>query len=381
MTAGWRRLAVAAVVLMVAAGCGQPSAPVQSTLDNADTVRLLDAAIDNAMHMASVPGAIVGVWDPRGAYVRAFGVADKATGEPMTVDLYSRIGSLTKSFTVTALLQLADRHKLRLDDLNADYVDGAPDGGRITLRQLAGMQSCLYDYTDSRAFERVKHADPQHHFSPADLLRFAFAEAPLCLPGDGFHYSNTNAILLGLVVEKVGGLSLPDYIRDHILRPLRLSHTSFPTTSAFPRPHAQGYTNWTADGAEANATDWNPSWSWAAGAMISTLEDLHVWTIALATGELLSATTQHQRLQTVPEPGVAADIGYGLGVFDLAGWIGHSGTVPGYGTVAVYLPDRQLTLVVLVNTDIRYRGIDPCMTLAAAITRVVSPDHVYDVGL
>ena len=112
-----------------------------------------------------------------------------------------------------------------------------------------------------------------------------------------------------------------------------------------------------------------------------TLEDLHVWTIALATGELLSETMQRQRLQTVREPGVATDIGYGLGVFDLAGWIGHSGSVPGYGAVAVYLPEQQLALVVLVNTDIKYRGSDPAMTLAAAITKVISPDHVYDVGL
>lgn len=378
--AGWRQIVVAAVVLMVSAACGQQPAPVQSTLESADPVPLLDGAIDDAMHVASFPGAIVGVWGPRGNYLRAFGVADKSTGQPMTVDLYSRIGSVTKSFTVTAVLQLADRDKLRLDDPIA-YVDSVPDGNLITLRQLAGMQSCLYNYTDSRAFERIHHADPQHRFSPADLLEFSFSEPPLCLSGNDFHYSNTNAILLGLVAQKVCGLSLPDYIRANILEPLRMSHTSFPTTSAFPLPHAQGYTNWTADGAEAIATNWNPSWSWAAGAVIPTLEVLHVWTIALATGELLSETMQRQRLQTVREPGVATDIGYGLGVFDLAGWIGHSGSVPGYGAVAVYLPEQQLALVVLVNTDIKYRGSDPAMTLAAAITKVISPDHVYDVGL
>lgn len=381
--------------MTVLSGCGHQQAPTLSPSDadgtspatttaqelGTATVRRLDADIDEAMHVASVPGAIVGVWAPQGRYVRAFGVADKATGEAMSVDFFSRIGSVTKTFTVTALLQLADKGMVRLEDPIAEYVDAVPGGDNITLRQLARMESCLDNYTDNRAFERILHADPQHQFSPADLLEIAFAEPPLCRPGAGFHYSNTNSILLGLVVEKASGESLPNYIREHLLLPLGLSHTSFPTTSAFPQPHATGYTNWTADGREADATDWNPSWSWAAGAMISTLDDLHVWTVAAATGEMLSAEVQRQRLETVREPGVTADIGYGLGIFDLAGWIGHSGTMPGYGTVAVYLPERQLTLVVLVNTDIRHRGNDPCMTLAAAITKIISPDHIYDVGL
>ena len=114
--------------------------------------------------------------------------------------------------------------------------------------------------------------------------------------------------------------------------------------------------------------------------MISTLEDLHIWTVAAATGELLSSAMQRQRLQTVDEPGVPVDVGYGLGIFDLAGWIGHSGTVPGYETIAVYLPDKQLALVILINTDIHYRGSEPSMTLAAAITKIISPDHIYGVG-
>ncbi len=388
-------VAVGAVLITALSGCGHQPAPSSSTPDGAGTsstatttqeldtgtVRRLDAAIEYAMHAASVPGAIVGVWAPQGRYLRTFGVADKATGEAMSVDFFSRIGSVTKSFTVTALLQLADKGMVRLEDPIAKYVNAVPDGDHITLRQLARMESCLYNYTDNRAFERTVHADPQHQFSQADLLEFAFTEPPLCTPGTGFHYSNTNAILLGLVVEKVSGQSLPDYISEHLLLPLGLSHTSFPTTSAFPQPHAKGYTNWTADGREVDATDWNPSWSWAAGAMISTLEDLHVWTVAAATGEMLTAAMQRQRLETISEPGVTADIGYGLGIFNLAGWIGHSGTVPGYGTVAVYLPDQQLTLIILVNTDIRYRGNDPCMTLASAITKVISPEHIYDVGL
>lgn len=372
-TTGHRRdtAAVVAVLLTFGTACAnQPPAPsagmtsrspdatATQELDSS-MVRRLDAAIDDARRPTSILGAIVGVWQPQGRYVRAVGVADKATGAPMNADFYSRIGSETKTFTVTAVLQLADQGRVHLDDAIARYVDGVPQGDRITLRQLARMQSGLDSYSSSEAFQQAYVADPSRHFSPQELLGYAFAQPPLCSPGQEFHYSNTNTILLDLVVEKVSGQSLPDYIRDHIITPLGLSYTSFPTTNAFPEPRAQGYTNWGAGGAETTATDWDPSWVWAAGAMISTLEDLHIWAVAVATGELLTSAMQRQRLETVDEPDVPVQIGYGLGIANFAGWIGHNGTVPGDETVAVYLPDKQLTLVILVNTDINYRGNEP----------------------
>ena len=190
--------------------------------------------------------------------------------------------------------------------------------------------------------------------------------------------SNTNTVLLGLVAEKVSGQKLPDYIRDHILVPLGMDHTSFPTTNAFPEPHAQGST--TTTGAETTATDWNPSWGSAAGAMISTLDDMHIWAPALATGKLLGPEMQKQRLQTLSLPGQPAGDGYGLGIFNLGGWIGHNGSVPGYEGVAVYLPEKQMTLVILINTDIHYEGSEPSSTLATAITKAITPEHIYTVA-
>ncbi|PRC59480.1 serine hydrolase, partial [Mycobacterium sp. ITM-2017-0098] len=85
----------------------------------------------------------------------------------------------------------------------------------------------------------------------------------------------------------------------------------------------------TADGRETTATDWNPSWAWAAGGMISTVRDMHIWAPALATGTLLTRQMQQERLQTVDHDGTPAPHGYGLGLFNLAGWIGHNGSLPG----------------------------------------------------
>jgi D-alanyl-D-alanine carboxypeptidase len=347
---------------------------------DAPTAQRLDAAIDQAIKAASIPGAIVGLWGPDGQYIRAFGVADKASGAPMKTDFYSRIGSVTKTFTVTGVLQLADQGKLGLDDPIAKFIDGVPQGDNITLRQLAQMQSGLFNYTEAKPFQQAIFADPYRQFSPQELLAWAFAEPNEFPPGQGFQYCNTNTVLLGLVVEKVSGQPLRDYVRDHIANPLSMSHTTFPTDSAFPDPHAQGYTVQTADGKEATATDWDPSWGWAAGAMISTLEDMHIWAPALATGKLLSPKMQKQRLQTVAAPGLPPKDGYGLGIFNLGGWIGHNGSLPGYQTVAAYLPDKQTTMVIFLNTDIEFQGSEPSTTVATAITKAITPDHIYSLS-
>jgi D-alanyl-D-alanine carboxypeptidase len=371
----WFLLAVTVVLLISASACSNDAAPTSSSAapdPDAGTAQRLDAAIGQAMKDASVPGAIIGIWGPDGQYVRAMGVADKATGAPMKTDFYSRIGSVTKTFTVTGVLQLADQGKMALDDPIGRYIDGVPQGDKITIRMLARMQSGLANYSASPAFQKA--FGPRSTFTPQQLLGFAFAEPAVFAPGQGFQYSNTNTVLLGLVVEKLSGQTLPDYIRDHILTPLGLTHTSFPATNAFPDPHAQGYTRATPDDSVVTATDWDPSWGGAAGAMISNLEDMRGWAAALATGKLLTPGMQAQRLQTVGSPG---QDGYGLGIFNLGGWIGHNGSLPGYQTVTVYLPEKQTTLVILTNTDIEYQGSAPSTTLATAITKIVSPDHIY----
>jgi D-alanyl-D-alanine carboxypeptidase len=375
----WLLAALAAVSLLSAFGCAPATAQPRPELD-AGTAQRLDTAIQLAMTTASVPGAIVGIWAPGGSYTRAFGVADKATGAAMKTDFFSRIGSVTKTFTVTGVLQLADQGRLGLDDPIAKYVDGVPRGDEITLRELARMQSGLYNYSDTDAFQQALGADPYRHFSPQELLGWAFAQPEVFPPGEGMQYCNTNTILLGLVVERVSGQALPDYIHDRIAMPLGLRDTIFPTTNAFPAPHAQGYTNVTPSGAITTSTDWDPSWAWAAGAMISTLDDMRIWAPALATGQLLSPAMQAQRLQTVGSPGLPPQDGYGLGIFNVGGWIGHNGSLPGYQTVSVYLPQQQTTLVILTNTDVGYQGGEPSTALANAITRIISPGHVYTLG-
>nr|WP_229703176.1 serine hydrolase domain-containing protein [Streptomyces albiflavescens] len=366
----------------------EPPSPSASPSDGVraltpDVMHQLDVTVQQVMRQANIPGVTVGIWTPdKGSYVRSFGVADKSSGQRMSPDLYMRIGSETKTFTVSALLQLVDEGKVGLDDRIDKYVSGVPNGDKITLRQLAGMRSGLFNYSEDPDFFKALTSDPQRPFTPQQLLDYAFKHPVLFPPGEKFYYSNTNLILLGLVVEKAGGRPLGDYIEKNILQPAGMNHTIFPTDAAFPTPHAQGYTNQTANGKVAETADWNPSWGWAAGAMISNLNDLHTWAPTVATGvfpdgsRMISPVTQKQRLTTPPTtiPGA----GYGLGIFNVQGWIGHNGSLPGYESLTIYLPSAKATVVVLLNTDINYHDAEPSTVIGQAITKIVSPQHVFN---
>ncbi|MDV8007122.1 serine hydrolase domain-containing protein [Rhodococcus sp. IEGM 1318] len=352
-----------------------PTATSDKVMDSAITDQL-DSIIDAAVNSTGIPGAMVGIWGPDGNYVKVAGVSDTATKAPMETDFYHRIGSVTKTFTVTALLQLVDEDKIGLDDPISKYVDGVMEGDAISLRQLAGMRSGLVDYTTSEQFVMEYLSDPRRAFTPEELVGYV-KDLPLQLrPGTTVDYSNTNTILLGMVIEKVSGSKLSEVIDTKITTPLGMEHTSFPTNNAFPTPHAQGYTNQTLDESVTAATDWNPSWGGAAGAMISSLDDMRIWAPALAKGDLLTDDTQKQRLQTVSLSEGDDSSGYGLGLFNSGGWIGHNGSLPGYKTVSVYLPEKDTTLVVFINTDIDGET-DLTSALMVPITELISPDNVY----
>lgn len=378
MRAVRRSVAALAAAALTYAGCAAAAADADRTLD-LSLVGRLDKAVGDVMTAEKIPGALIGIWSPAGDYVRAFGVADTASGRPMTTGLYSRIGSVTKTFTATAVLQLVDAGAVRLDDPIARYVPGVPGGDAITVRRLLTMRSGLADYTKVDGFQQSVMSDPHRQFTPAELLDWAFRMPADFAPGEKFEYSNTNYVLLGLLVEKVGGTPIADYLNSHILVPLRMAHTGFPTDTQLPNPHAQGYTEPEGDsGVPVDATDWTASFTWAAGAMTSTLDDMRIWLPALASGTLLSPELQAQRLMTPPEAGGPTGFGYGMGVFTLDGWVGHNGSVPGYQTVAVYLPERATTLVVMINTDIAPPGSSgPGDALAQAVTSVLTPDHIY----
>ncbi|WP_236638421.1 serine hydrolase domain-containing protein [Mangrovicoccus ximenensis] len=312
----------------------------------------LDAAVRAALPLAAAPGIIAAVQSPEGRWSAAYGLADPEAGTAMAEGMHTRIGSITKTFTGTALMQLAEEGKLSLDDPISDYVEGVPNGDRITLRRLADMTSGIASYTQTDEFWNDFASDPQRVYAPGDLLAYAVPVSPIFEPGARFDYSNTNTVLLGMVIEKVTGQPVGEVFRSRIFEPLGLGNTLWPGRSAeMPEPLARGFTlqgNDISPEDPADATFWNPSWGWTAGEMISTLGDLLAYGHALATGQgLLGEEAQTERLASFPEGG-----GYGIGVGCGGGWLGHTGELPGYNTTLYYHVGSATTVVVQANSDI-----------------------------
>jgi D-alanyl-D-alanine carboxypeptidase len=373
-----RKLSATVATLLV--GSSVCAVPVEAD-PGVDLAAQLDSVIEARIAAMGVPGAIVRLDIPgQISYDRAFGVADTATGVPMNIDDHTRIGSVTKTFTGTALLQLVDQGRVRLSDPISQYVDGVPSGDVITLDMLGRMRSGLPDYSETdtflnRVYTELPSGPDAFATTPQELVQAAFRKPMEFPPGTEYKYCNTNAVLLGMVVEKVTGLAFADYLQQNIFDPLGLTATSYPPNGLMPDPYAHGYTE-APDGTVFDASLWNPSWADAAGQIVSNAADTKTWAAALGRGTLLRPDTQAQRVSAAAE--VAPGVEYDFAMFTTHGWLGHNGDIPGYATVAVYLPQRDATLVVFVNSDVP--EAHSAGQIAYDVTSLATPDHLYEVG-
>ncbi|MDO9398418.1 MAG: serine hydrolase domain-containing protein [Herbiconiux sp.] len=337
----------------------------------AELVGALDAAAQKAFDLGASPGAIVGVQTPAGRWEKAYGLADPVAGTPMAVGMHTRIASLTKMYTGTILLQLVQEGSVSLDDTVDTYVDGIPNGDSITLRQLANMTSGVNTYTANDAFVEKYVGDPTAVYTPEELVDATVQVSPAAEPGERFLYSNGNSVILGQIIEKVTGRSFAEELQERILDPLELSSTVWPGSSAaLPEPSARGFTLNVDDGSgvPTDSTDWNPSWAWTAGEIISTTDDLLTMGRALGTGAgILDDATQKVRLesfldptQSPPAPGAG---GYGLQMGCGQGWVGHAGELSGYNTTQFYDTAADTTVSVQTNSDVASGGCENSPTL------------------
>jgi D-alanyl-D-alanine carboxypeptidase len=366
---------VAASMMSISVGV----APAHASPD--DLASRLDTAIEARIAQMGIPGAIVALSIPGEiGYAKAFGVSDTATGDPMLVNDFTRIGSVTKTFTGTAILQLVDQGKIALSDPISRYVDGVPFGDVITLDLLGRMRSGLPDYTETdeflnRAYTELPTGPDAFTTTPRELIDAAFRQPMEFPPGTDFKYSNTNTVLLGMVVEKVTGLPLGEYFEQNIFGPLGLKRTSYPPNGLMPIPFAHGY-NKAPDGQIFDAALWNPSWGDAAGRVVSDLADMTVWAVALGKGTLLRPDTQAQRISNGSS--VVPGTSYDFAIFNVNGWLGHNGDIPGYTTVVVYLPERDASLVVFTNSDVPEQH--SAGQIAYDVTSIATPDNLYQLG-
>jgi len=334
-----------------------------------------------------VPGAVVIVKTPRGNFSTAYGVTTYQGSTPTAHDQKIRVGSVTKSWVGTVILQQVQEGKLALTDPVSKHWPGVPDGDRITIEQLLSMRSHLHNYTELVSFNKTLDDEPRKAWTPQELLVLAFAQKPYV---EDFHYSNTNTILLGLIAQKLdGGKPLADVMRDRLFAPLGLRESSFPaiTSNAIPAPHARGYmvgTNvetigplpadvvaaWRAGKvAPIDYTDANPSWAWAAGAGISTANDLVTYVNAMVRGNLLNPDMRARRLASVRsiDPSNPAAAGYGWNLAKFGSLYGHTGELPGYNTFMGMDPVNDVTVVVWANSAPVADGRAPATMIARAL--------------
>jgi D-alanyl-D-alanine carboxypeptidase len=298
-----------------------------------------------AEHTAGIPGVAAEVRDGDRVWRGAAGVADRRTGAPERPGLEHRIGSVTKTFVATVVLQLAAEHRVGLDTPIADYLPGLLPGDlgqETTVRMLLGHTSGLGDYPGGIFRGDADFAaNRRRTYTPEELVRIGLAQPRTADPGVAYHYSNTDYILAGLLIEKVTGRTVADEVGRRILRPLGLRHTSFPGTRLrIPGPHDHAYVQM-ADGSVDDFTDYDMSWGWAAGEMISTPHDVNVFYRALLAGRLLPPAQLGQM-----ETGNPNGLGLSFAQLPCGPAWGHIGTVIGHSTYTFHLAGgtRQVTL-------------------------------------
>jgi len=316
----------------------------------------LDAVLD-----IGVPGVVVAAARPGFVWEKAGGVAEVPGNAPMSLDHRFRIASVTKLFVAATVLQLVDEGVMQID-AEVDLIEGG-----ITTRQLLNHTSGLPHALEAEELFEPYRTNMAHRWelTPRDALERIESKPRLFSPGDGWSYSGSNYVVLGLMVEERTGSTLAEALRRRIIDPLQLADTELPELNSTPAGLAHGYLPadnpvLPGDGPDpVDVTDVEP-FGWGGGGMVSTARDVARFLQALLAGELFSAEMRAEMLTTVPSDWPESDA-YGLGIERVestwgvekspcgAAW-GHFGFSLGYSTVALASESGDRQVVVMFNT-------------------------------
>ena len=340
----WRVLAVpvAAAIALGAAGGAASAAPSKGEAES------LKARAQGLVE-AGYPAALAAVSDSKGESAGvAVGKGSLETGQAPPMDGEVRIGSNTKTFVAVVVMQLVQEGKVGLDEPIETYLPGlikgeGVDGSKITVRQLLQHTSGLPEYTDTTPGRSDIFQIKDHYIPPRDLLDTALGKPAAFEPGTQWAYTNTNYVVLGMLVERVSQRPVGEQIDERIVKKLGLSHTYFPAQGEekIRGTHPQGY-HLSAGGKLEDITEMDSAWAWAAGAMVSTPSELNTFFQAVFDGRLLSQSSIEEMKKGV-DMGSGGRV-YGLGLVGTplscggTSW-GHGGTIPGYQTNDAVGPD------------------------------------------
>jgi CubicO group peptidase (beta-lactamase class C family) len=313
-----------------------------------------------------IPGLSIGVVD-HGKLVtaRAYGLADVELNVPASKDTVYEIGSMTKQFTATLVMMLAEQSEIGLDDKISKFLAHTPEAWKdITVRQLLTHTSGIHGYTEVGDFMMLA----RNTHTQDEIVKMVSGMPLDFVPGAQWKYSNTGYYLLGMIIEKVSGKSYDDYLSERILKPLGMNETRNGDPGTIIQRRACGY-QWT--GKYQNSPALQPSAAFAAGELVSTVADLAKWDAALYTESLVKSSSLQQMWTPVKlNDGKTFDYGFGWAVGNRDGHklMNHGGGTAGFSTMIFRLPDDHLTVLVLTNCA----GAD-CGAIADTIAGLVNP--------
>jgi len=325
------------VMLFAPAALASPAA-----LDPA-WARRLDGDVQAVLQRTSTPGATLAIYrDGEPVYVHAYGLSDREHKAPATVSTHYEIGSITKQFTAAAILQLQEAGKLDINATLATYLPDAPHAKEVTLKQLLSHTSGMPEYLDGPEVE-------QWAVKPAtfDQLMAHIKDKPLDFPpGSRWSYSNSGYALLGRVIEVTSHESYEHYVKTHLLTTAGMAHTATVADETHVPGMATGYRH--AEGKLEPAPTIHASVGWAAGNLVSTVDDLERWNVALRSGKIIRPADY--ALMATP---VQGSTDYGLGLFvdtlDDQPRIGHTGGSFGFTTSNQYFPKQGVQIIAFTN--------------------------------
>ena len=335
------------------------------------------------------PAALAAVSDAKGESAGvAVGKGNLETGQAPPMDGEVRIGSNTKTFVAVVVMQMVQEGRVGLDEPIETYLPGlirgeGIDGSKITVRQLLQHTSGLPEYTDTTPGRSDIFQVKDHYAQPRDLLDTALGKPAAFEPGTQWAYTNTNYIVLGMLIERVSQRPVGEQIDQRIIKKLGLSHTYFPAPGdrSIKGTHPQGY-HLSVDGELEDITEMDPAWAWAAGAMVSTPSELNTFFQAVLDGRLLTQASIDEMKKGV-DTGSGGMV-YGLGLFGTplscggTSW-GHGGGIPGYETHNAVGPDG--TAVTVAVTALSSALADQSDLESSAKEKGAKIDETVDVTL
>ena len=310
--------------------------------------KLLDNYMQAELKIKEYNGTVLVVQKGKTIYQKAFGQADREWNIPNTSDTKFRIGSITKQFTAACILQLAEKGKLGLEDKLSKYINDYPKGDSVTIHMLLNHTSGIKNYTEIQAFW-PKAILPLS----LDSMIALFKNEPYDFsPGTQWNYSNSGYFLLGVIVEKVSGKNFSDYLLENALQKAVLKNTSMDRLDSILQLRAKGYSKTKSGWQHAQYISMEGPYS--AGAMVSTVNDLHTWMQALVNNKIISAASVAKMTTAYKN-----NYGYGLGIDSLKNHkrISHNGGIPGFSSYLGYYPDDDVYIVAISNNDGNSTGV------------------------